>query len=141
MPTPFKFNSSVECFCAFCRTERIVYLKRHVSVVDVLLGLLSGLLLMLLVWQDFDARFLIFFAMSVICAEVFVLVRGRLSMPCPHCGFDPWVYKKDPAKAAARVKTFLDVRKNDPMGPFLPPPNLPFIIKKKDPFAKLSTRV
>lgn len=108
---------------------------------DVGLGLLASLLLMLLIWQDFDPRFLIFFAISVVCAEIFVLVRGRLSMPCPHCGFDPWTYKRDPALAAARVKAFLAERKNDPLGPFLPPPNLPFVIKKKDPFGKLSTRL
>ena len=71
-----------------------------------------------------------FFAFGLGFAEIFILVRWRLSIPCPHCGFDPVVYKKKPEVAAAQVKAFLDQRREDPLAVFSPL-QLPVVVKKK----------
>lgn len=131
------FQTSKSCFCAFCRSERVVYLKRHISLVDVLLAAGASVLLGFIVWQDLDPRALMFFAFGLGVAEVFIQVRWRLSIACPHCGFDPVLYKRNREKAAERVKAFLEIRREDPMSVFSPL-NLPVV---KKPASKAVGRV
>jgi len=124
-------KTSSTCFCAFCRSERTVYRKRHISAFDVFLALVASLLLSFIVWQDFDPRLVIFFALSLVVAELFVVFRWRMSIACPKCGFDPVLYKKKPELAALRVKAHYTERLEDPMSVFAPPPKLPVLIRKK----------
>jgi hypothetical protein len=119
------------CFCAFCRSERTIYRKRHVSATDVFLSLLASALLSFIVWQDFDPRLVIFFVGAVVMAELFIVFRWRMSIACPKCGFDPVLYKKKPELAALRVKAYYSERSEDPMSLFSPPPKLPTLIRKK----------
>lgn len=124
-------KGSRKCFCAFCRSERTVYRKRHVSAFDVFLSVVVSLLLSFIVWQDFDPRLAIFFVASVAVSELFVVFRWRFSIACPKCGFDPVLYKKNPELAALRVKAYYGERMEDPMSIFAPPPKLPVLIRKK----------
>ena len=119
------------CFCAFCRSERTIYRKRHVSATDVFLSLLASALLSFIVWQDFDPRVVVFFASSLVIAELFIVFRWRMSIACPKCGFDPVLYKKKPELAALRVKAFYTERAEDPLSLFSSPPKLPVLIRKK----------
>lgn len=121
---------SRKCYCAFCRSVRVIYRKKHVSGFDVFLAAVAAALMSLLVWQDLDPRAVVFFALGIGFAEIFVLFRWRLSIACPHCGFDPVMYKKNPKVAAERVKEHVDRRRKDPMSAFTPPPKLPVIVKK-----------
>lgn len=107
-----------------------MFRKRHVSVFDVFLVLLGSFLLMVLIWQDFDPRFLLFFALGLVWSESWVLWRWRLSMPCKKCGFDPLIYKRNPARAAEKVKAFIARRATDPFAALKPMPRLPVITKK-----------
>jgi hypothetical protein len=125
------FRVSKRCYCAFCRSERNVYLKRHVSVVDIFLSALTAALVSLILWQSFDPRAVVFFALGLGLAEVFIMIRWRMSISCPHCGFDPVLYKRKPEMAAAKVRKFLDQRREDPLSAFSPPPKLPNVVKKK----------
>ncbi len=122
---------SQRCYCAFCRTERTVYRKKHLSGVDVALAALGTVLMMLLFFQDFDPRGLLFFAVAVAATEGFIVLRWRISINCSKCGFDPILYKKDPSRAADKVKEYMAERADDPMW-VLSPPQLKPIIKKKD---------
>lgn len=122
---------SERCFCAFCRSERSVYRKRHVSIIDVALAFFTSLLISFIAWQDIDPRFVVFFALALGIAELFIVLRWRLSIACPKCGFDPVLYKKKPDLAAARVKVFYKARMEDPLSAFSPPPRLPFVSKSK----------
>lgn len=122
---------SNKCFCAFCRSERTVYRKRHLSSFDALLSLVTASLLSFIVWQDFDPRLVIFFVLALVIAELFVVFRWRMSIACPKCGFDPVLYKKSPELAVSRVKAHYSERMEDPMSIFMPPPKLPVLIRKK----------
>lgn len=91
-------------YCAFCCIERKAYTKRSVNWKNVLLTFLSSLLLMFVVWQNFNPRVFIVFAVFLLLSEFFIQIRWRFSVPCPYCGFDPVLYVKDKKKASKRVQ-------------------------------------
>lgn len=122
---------SQRCYCAFCRSERTVYRKRHVSFVDAFLAVVASLTLSLIVWQRLDPRAVMFFALGMSVAELFIVVRWRMTISCPKCGFDPVLYKKNPQAAAERVNRFMKWRREDPLWVLSPPPKLPSVVKKK----------
>lgn len=126
------FQVSKRCYCAFCRSERVVYSKKHVSLLDVTLALIASALLSLILWQDFDPRAVVFFAIGLALAEMFILFRWRLSISCPKCGFDPVLYKKNSQLAAERVKAHMDRRRTDPIHYFSESPKLPVRVQKKE---------
>lgn len=68
---------------------------------------------MLIVWQEPDPRVFMVFVLCLAVTEIFVQVRWRVSIACPHCGFNPVLYIKDPERAAARVNEFFEVKKQD----------------------------
>jgi hypothetical protein len=117
-----------------------MYLKRRSSLVDVVLAAVAAAALSLLLWQDFDPRAIGLFAVGLGLSEFFIAMRWRLSLPCPHCGFDAVLYKRDQAAAAERVRLRLEARKQDPAAWLAPLPRLPTIIKKAEPSKKAAER-
>jgi hypothetical protein len=124
------YKVSQRCYCAFCRTERVVYRKKHLTPFDAGLTAIGSLLIMLLVFQDFDPRILVFFSIGLVLTELFIMLRWRMTINCSKCGFDPVLYKKDPEKAAAKVKAYMSERSDDPLW-VLSRPKLRPVIKKK----------
>lgn len=124
-------RTTKKCYCAFCRSPRAVYAKKHVSAIDAGLALAAALLLSLVLWQDFDPRAIVFFAVGLGLSEFFIIFRWRLSIACTHCGFDPVLYKKSREKAAVRVKAHLAKRREDPLSAFSRPLKLPNLVKPK----------
>lgn len=122
---------SQRCYCAFCRSERVVYRKKHLAPIDAALAGVGSVLMMMLVWQDFDPRGLVFFGIGLVLTELFIMLRWRTSINCAKCGFDPVLYKKHPEKAAEKVKAYMSERSNDPLWA-LSAPKLKPIVKKKD---------
>ncbi len=58
-----------------------------------------------------------------------------MKMICDFCGFDPVLYKREPARAAEKVKAFIEARKTDPKMLLKPYPKLEPIKKRAvDPF-------
>lgn len=66
---------------------------------------------------------------AVVAGEIVVHFRWRLALTCPHCGFDPVTYKKNPQLAALRVKEHLEFRKNSPRALLSRPVLLPRIMR------------
>lgn len=124
-------DSRKRCFCAFCKNERIVYTKRSVGIIAIVGALLGSMVLMTLVFQEFDPKFLIFFVILLAIAEIFVQLRWRVTIVCRHCGFDPVLYVKDTKKAVDKVKAKLAARKIDPEAIFTRPLNLATIGRGK----------
>jgi hypothetical protein len=94
--------------CAFCRLNRRIFVKKSIDWTNVLTAAIAAALLMFVIWQDADPRAVIFFVAFLAVAEVFVRLRWRMSLPCPHCGFDPLLYKLDREETVRRVKAKLD---------------------------------
>jgi hypothetical protein len=124
-------KTAIRCYCAFCRSERTVYRKRHLSLVDGVLAVVASVSFMLVLWQDFDPRVFVFIGISLCITEMFISFRWRLSIACTRCGFDPVIYKKNPEIAAAKVRAHMERSKEDPMSLFSPPPKLPTVKKSK----------
>ena len=114
-------------FCAFCRLERRVYTKKSIDWTNVLLAFVAASLMMFILWQGPDARMIIFFVLFLACAEVFIRIRWRMSLPCQHCGFDPLLYKIDREETVRRVKAHLDQLKASGT----------YLMKSQNPFAHL----
>jgi hypothetical protein len=125
-------NRKRRCYCAFCKKERYVVIQKHIDGMDILLAALAGVCLTFVVWQDFDPRGILFCAIGCLVAEMLVHLRWRLGLVCPHCSFDPILYKKDRKLASERVKNQLALRKLDPRYLLAEPLNLPRVARSKN---------
>jgi len=123
-------KTSKKIYCAFCKIKRNFYDKKHITWTNVWLSLLCAIITMFFIWQVFEPRIIVFFIFYLTLAEMFVQIRWRLSVVCPHCGFDPVMYLKNPNMACKKVQEKLDFRKDK--GDFL--------LAKNDPFKNLPKR-
>lgn len=102
------------CFCAFCKSERKIYLKKHIDLTNVGGALLMSLAVSQAYWGTPDPRALVLFCVTLVILEVFVYMRWRSAIICNLCGFDPMTYKRSPEKAAEKVRAFYNEREEDP---------------------------
>lgn len=103
-----------KCYCAFCKNARRVYRKKHIDWTNVLGSFATSLFLMFALWQRFEPEILTVFVILVALSEILVQLRWRLSLPCPHCGFDPLLYIRRPEEAAHRVVSFIEKQRVAP---------------------------
>lgn len=89
-------------------------------------------LLAFAIWDGPDLRSMFLFMGMAFTAQVSLRMRYRESVKCPHCGFDPIAYKKDPSLAAQGVKEFLEVRKDNPKFMLKPNPKIKPIYLGRD---------
>jgi hypothetical protein len=125
------FKAKNNCYCAFCKSPRRIYRKKNISIKNILGSALAAVVVMFAIWQQYDPRVMIVFVVCAAISEVFVKIRWRLSVVCRQCGFDPVLYLKQPETAAQKVKTQLDLRKQDPKYLLSRPLNLPTIAPQK----------
>ncbi len=118
--------------CAFCKLDHRVYTKKEVSVFDA--GILLGVtgLLAFAIWGEPDLRSLLIFMSLAFTLQVFLRLRYRESVKCPHCGFDPILYSQNSEQAAEKVKAFLETRKDNPKYMLKPQPRITPIYKSRD---------
>lgn len=131
------FKTSENRVCAFCRLTHRVYLKKEVSVFDGSLLLFVTGLLAYAIWGGPDLRSLLIFMTLAFTFQVFLRIRYRESLKCPHCGFDPILYKQNSAKAAEKVSQFLEKRKDNPRYLLKPTPQIKPRFVSKDEKIKL----
>ncbi|WP_413287906.1 hypothetical protein [Bdellovibrio sp. HCB337] len=124
-------KSKTNCYCAFCRTPRRMYLKKNIGFLNVMYSFTAALVVMYAFWQEFDPRFLVIFAVFLGVTETFIQIRWRLSVFCKQCGFDPILYVKNPEAAADKVSAHLQKRRDDPKFLLAKPLNLPTITPEK----------
>ena len=124
-------KSIIHGYCAFCKSERTYFRRKHVSFSTIVYAIVFGGLVSQAVWQAFDPRALIVSAVIVCISEIATQLRWRLSLVCSECGFDPLVYKRNPTHAAERVRKHLEERQADPMSIFRP--QLPILRDRKPP--------
>lgn len=110
---PFQYQKRPywEFICPVCKKERRSFYwpspraKHYVQlvVVDAFITIclwpvvgFKGLFLILPIWAGF---------------EFFYRARARQSLICPHCAFDPYLYKHDVKLARAKVERHFEARK------------------------------
>ena len=101
-------------YCAFCKTLRRIYKKKHVDVTNVACAVAFAVTVTYALWNEAEPRGLVIFCLFIVGAEIFVYARWRMTLKCRMCGFDPLLYKKSPALAAARVKEFFKEQVENP---------------------------
>lgn len=100
--------------CAFCHSPRSVELQRHLRWTSVVGFMILSGLLSFIFWRELNPRAIPLFVSLWVIGEMMALLRYRLGLPCPKCGFDPLLYKRDPKKASARVRDFYERKKASP---------------------------
>lgn len=118
--------------CAFCKLDHRVYLKKEVSLIDAALLLAIAGLMTFALWGGPDLRSLLIFTSLAFVMQVFLRLRYRESVKCPHCGFDPILYLQNSEQAAEKVKSFLAARKDNPEFMLKPQPQIKPIIRSKE---------
>lgn len=103
-----------KCLCAFCGRQRRFYGKSHVGILDVFAAIAIGVLVFMPISDGFDPRGLALGSILIGFAEVFVVVRHRMSLRCGRCGFDPIIYRRSQDEAARLVREHLLRRNSDP---------------------------
>ncbi len=121
----------MNCYCAFCKSQRRIYRKRNINFLNVIASAMAAVVVMFVLWQGLDPRAIIAFVVCLAISEVFIKIRWRLSVVCRVCGFDPVLYIKDAPAAAEKVRVRLDDRKQDVNYLLARPLNLPTITPKK----------
>lgn len=101
-------------YCAFCKSPRRVYLKKHVDLTNVLAAMLLSAFVSLSVWGQADPRGLMIFCLLIGIGEMLVYMRWRLAVVCKMCGFDPVIYRRSPEKAALKVRHFFEEQVHNP---------------------------
>ncbi|MEC9281163.1 MAG: hypothetical protein VX642_00520 [Bdellovibrionota bacterium] len=104
-----------KCYCAFCKNERKVNLKRHISFMEIFTGLVLSTLFSFIFWQSFRPEAIAFFVVCLIMMELGTHFKFRLGIICPYCGFDPILYRRNPQAACQKVSGFMEQRRKDPM--------------------------
>ena len=101
-------------YCAFCKTSRRVYLKKHVDLTNVVAAILLSAVVTLAYFGQVDPRGLVLFCVIAVVSELMVYLRWRMAVVCTMCGFDPVIYKRSPAQAALRVREFFEQQIDNP---------------------------
>ncbi|NCN42061.1 hypothetical protein GW916_12525 [bacterium] len=101
-------------YCAFCKAERTYPSKKHLSAFDVAVACVLSLVLGGAIWELFDPRSLVLFALSICVGELFVYLRWRQGMDCRYCGFDPVLYNVSPNRAREKVSNFYQMKIQSP---------------------------
>lgn len=102
------------CYCAFCKSERQIYVKKHISLTNVVECLLLAVSIAYVYFGEPDPRLVVLFGIFILAGETFVYLRWRNAVICKLCGFDPILYKRSPELAAGKVREFFESRMNKP---------------------------
>lgn len=101
-------------YCAFCKSPRKLYVKKHVDLTNVVGVLLVSAAITYAMWGGPDPRGVLVFVTFILTGEIFIYLRWRAAIVCRLCGFDPVVYKKSPEKAAQLVNQFFREQAENP---------------------------
>lgn len=110
------------CLCAFCKNERRVYRKKHISALTIVSVVFLSSLFSFVFYQAVHPLMFVVALAGLSLAEVSIQLRWRMHVRCPHCGFDPVLYLRDPSRAAVKVKDFVAEKRKDPTSLLRPDP-------------------
>lgn len=103
----FKYkNKSRNFFCPLCRTERNVNASPRLTTKNHIQIILTSIVLGAMLYPFFGVEsFIVFFVLRG-GFELAIRSDFKKQMPCPHCGFDATLYKRDVRVARQKVAEF-----------------------------------
>lgn len=105
---PFNYQKKEywEFYCPACKTLRRSFYwpspRKHHYISVTILGLTASLLFW--PWLGFKAAFFVFPLWGAF--ELIYRSRSRIALICPHCSFDPYLYKYDVKLARKKMEKF-----------------------------------
>lgn len=112
-------------YCAFCKSPKIYYNRKHINMVHVILSLLVAFCVNYAITFSFGPSFLFIFSLNLILSEMYMQFRWRFFVICQKCGFDPVLYIRNPNLACVKVKEKLTERGKDEIKSLFFPLKLP----------------
>jgi uncharacterized Zn-finger protein len=95
-----------EIFCPLCRTLRHIRFSPRMKKHHFIQMTVLTFLFVFFFWNIFKERGLFIFFLIWSLWEGFVRWSYKKEVPCPHCGFDATLYKRDVRQARQKVKEF-----------------------------------
>ncbi len=109
-------NEKTECFCALCRSPRVIRYSRRLMTRHYFQILTLGFVFTAATYPWFGVKGLTATPLIWAIFESIHKTLYRKDLKCPYCGFDPTWYKKDVRMARKQVEDFL---KQNPESPVL----------------------
>lgn len=109
-------NEKTECFCAHCRSPRVIRYSRRLMVRHYFQILTLGFVFTAATYDWLGVKGVFALPLIWIIFETTHKALYRKDLKCPFCGFDPTWYKKDVKLARLRVEEFL---KQNPESPIM----------------------
>ncbi len=132
---PFQYQKRPywEFYCPVCKAKRRTFYwpsprKKHYISLGVLAFCLTGVLWPLFGFKGFFLNFPIWGLF-----EFFYRARARQSLICPHCGFDPYLYKYDVKLARQKIEQFFEEKNKMRMASPAEKPREPAPSKPENP--------
>jgi len=98
-----------ECFCALCRSPRVIKVSRELSVMNYLQIFLISALTVYLLFPYLQLKSLLVIPFIWGSFEAVKKLLYRRDLKCELCGFDPTWYKKDVKLARRKVEEHLSL--------------------------------
>ncbi len=109
-------NEKTECFCALCRSPRVIRYSRRLMVRHYFQILTIAFVFTAATYSWLDVKGVYSLPLIWIMFEGIHKSLYRKDLKCPYCGFDPTWYKKDVKLARRKVEEFL---KQNPESPIM----------------------
>lgn len=100
-------------FCAFCRSPKVYFKRKRLGLLNIFGALVGAMALNFIFRHQVDPIVFVIFIANLFVIELALQVRWRMSLICHECGFDPVIYKRNPAAACEMVKAKMDLRKTN----------------------------
>jgi hypothetical protein len=108
-------NEKRDCYCALCRSPRVLRYERNLSTrhylqITLLTAVFTWGLYPWLEWKTLGSFFILWAGF-----ELSRKLLYRNDVKCQVCGFDPTWYRRDVRIARKRVETFLQENPDSPL--------------------------
>lgn len=110
-----RVNSKTDCFCALCRSPRVIRYSKNLQARHYLQILLLVVAFSFSTFSFFGLKVLYSIPLIWGMFEITHKMLYRKDVKCQYCGFDPTWYKKDIKVARAQVEQFLKQNPNSPV--------------------------
>lgn len=101
-----KQSRSIDFLCPLCRTRRRLPQGSNPRLRHWSQLVLTTFVLVILLWEWAGPKsVLLFFPLATLFEFIFRM-KARTQLPCPHCGFDPYLALQSETQAKSEIEAF-----------------------------------
>jgi len=104
-------KATLDFYCALCGVQRSMAYRARLSKKNCLQILIISFVVSCFLFplMSYRSGFSVFFIWAIF--ETVTRTMFKKNIPCPHCGFDATLYKKDVREAKKAVEIFWQLKK------------------------------